>query len=356
MDSPKKKMKITLGTFDLIKGIAMMIIIMSHALAKYKMRNAVMTAFPLNILLGLLSNGTMPMFFILAGYSFKARPVDKMLKKSIKELMKPYFIVMVVIAVIYPACHFMLDGGDKTIKSAIRYICAFLLGLPKPGKILFNFRMEEAMVVWFLLAMFIAINLLNCIFQIKNEHIRVFLTVGITVIGYILASIDFTYFCIPQGMVGLGFCYAGYLIKKYNLFGRGNSVVWLLIGAVSVLQIIFDNFNLAYSIYSHGYLSCIGAVCSGMILAYIGLIIRDATFPFSGMIRQIGMYSYWIMCIHSVELTCLPWHAFARSMSLPEGIVFTIEILLKAILILVCCGALKKLTKYKYKRKLANGK
>ena len=84
MEASNNKLKITLGTFDLIKGIAMIAIIMSHALAKYKMRNNVLMSFPVNILAGILSNGTMPLFFILAGYSFKSRPGKKMLKKSFK--------------------------------------------------------------------------------------------------------------------------------------------------------------------------------------------------------------------------------------------------------------------------------
>lgn len=353
MDASNKKMKITIGTFDLIKGIAIITIIMGHAFAKYKMRN-MRVSFPLNIIGSFISNGTMPMFFILAGYSFKSRPIKKMLKKSFKELMKPYFIVMVIIAVLYPACHFKLDGWVNTIKSTVQYIGAFFLGLPKPGKTLFGLQLSEAMVVWFFLAMFIAINLMNCILKIKNTYLLNISVVGITIIGYVLSKFEFVYFCIPQGMVSLGFCYAGYLAKKYGFFEKGNKFIWLVIVTVALIQSAYGNFNLAYSVYSHGYFSFIGALASGIVMMYVGLLIQNLTFPLSGIIRKAGMYSYWIMCIHSVELASLPWHAFSRSLNLPEGIVFPIEIFLKTIIISLCCVVIKKMTKLKYKRRLAS--
>lgn len=355
MDYSNKKVKITLGTFDLIKGIAIITIIMGHALAKYKMRNVQMS-FPLNILGSLIANGTMPMFFILAGYSYKARPVGKMMKKSFKDLMKPYFIVMVLIVVLYPACHFILDGWSASIQTAIQYVGTFLLGLPVRGKTLFDLQLLEAPVVWFLLAMFIATNLMNCILKINNSYLKNLLVVGITIIGYILAKLEFVYFCIPQGMVGLGFCYAGYLAKKYNFFEKGNKFIWLAIVAITLIQVIYGNFNLASSLYTLGYFSYIGAVTSGIIMMYIGLLIQNVSFPLSSIIRKTGMYSYWIMCIHGVELAVLPWHNLARLLKglFNEGIAFTTELILKVILISLCCIAIKKFTKLKYKRRLAS--
>ena len=79
----QKKIKIGLGSFDLIKGIAILSVIYLHAGWDSCFSNIV------NIVWKSFLGGFMPMFFILNGYSFKKKPIIKMLKKTGSDFLVP---------------------------------------------------------------------------------------------------------------------------------------------------------------------------------------------------------------------------------------------------------------------------
>ena len=76
----KKKVRIGLGAFDLIKGIAIIAVILHHTRSG---QSGVDSSFLVNLLKS-FSCGLMPMFFIVSGYLFN--------RKSPKRVEKYYSI------------------------------------------------------------------------------------------------------------------------------------------------------------------------------------------------------------------------------------------------------------------------
>ena len=65
-----KKFRGNLGTFDLVKGIAMMVVVMGHVIGYYDIsKMPVMT--PVFMLMAFAASGLMPLFFMISGFGFK---------------------------------------------------------------------------------------------------------------------------------------------------------------------------------------------------------------------------------------------------------------------------------------------
>ncbi len=349
-----KRDTINIASFNIIKGFAMTIVIIAHMLFNYNYVD-IAGVFPLNILLEFLKSGVVPVFFLVSGFGFKERPVKTMVKKTFSEFVIPYIKVMIVITLLFPLCHYIsYRWWLGAIQETIKYTIAFLLGIPKYGKELFGLTLYWNTPVWFFLALFIAINVLNILLKIKNAYIRHIALLLILFTGFLLLNHNFNYYCIPQGFLATGFCYVGFLIKKYKFFTfpNNNRIIWVFIAIFAIWQCIYSEFNLADGVFKHGILSYIGAACVSVLLMVAGLYFGNIDNPLCDMFGNIGYYSYWIMCVHSVESTCIPWYRLQELVWLPDIVIFIMEISLKIIIIWCACRIIKKIFILKNMRKL----
>ena len=353
-----KRFKINLGTFDLLKGTAMICVIAGHALNYYPMEKMHLLM-PILAVMRFLGNGLMPMFFIVTGFGFKVKPASVMLKKTAAELIKPYLIVMCSITVLFPCVHYLTyRWWPGAFQETIRYTLGFLIGSAKPGKLLFGYSLYECTVVWFLLSLFTTLNLLNLILQLKKQPVQILLVALCALAGYFLYKIEFTYYCIPQGLVATSFCYTGFLAKKYKVLEKASDIsrywfLYLVLVAVTVLQMLFGRFDLAYGEFKFFFLDLIAADCSGILFLLLGVYASRFNSKGLSTIKKIGIYSYWLMCIHNIEQTCIPWYKWSEIMAHAPYLGFLIEVSVKTLIYVTVCSVLKKIMQRKYLRERA---
>ena len=355
MQEPKK-FRVNLGTFDLVKGIAVIFMVMGHVLSYYNVNQMKVLA---PVFLGMLfaSNGLMPLFFLISGYGFQVKPAGTMLKKTARDLLRPYVWVMVFVAVLFPIIHYLNYGWwPGALQEAFRYLLGFLAGTARPGKILFGYSLYECTVVWFLLSMFWALNILNLILKIQNEAVQAALVLVCILGGWFFYSLDFIYYCIPQGFSAVGFCYLGHVFKKYRILERVKTSkkrygVFLVLFLITLWRCRLSRFDLAYGQYEHFALDYVCAACTGILLLFLGAYSGQAEWKGLDWIRIIGIFSYWIICIHNVEQICIPWYRWGEMMAEHQVLGFLIEISIKAVIYTAVCLILKRITRYQYLRK-----
>lgn len=309
-------------------------------------------------IIGIFLNSSInPMFFIVGGYGFREKSCKVILKKTVNELLKPYCYVTLAIAILFPIIHYtQYHNWNSALRQTIRWTLAFLLGihsnLSSPKSIL-GIEIAANWVVWYLLTMFIAYNILNLILKSKKIALQVVLVLLSALFGYTLSLFDFNYFCIPQGMIAVFYCYTGYILKKSNFLSNYHVLMisCLFIIPIAGLQIVFGEFNMAYNTYKYGLAEIIGTCCSGILMLIINLYVNRIDLKLFDYIREIGMYTYWILCIHSIELVCIPWSKIVKSMPNHPILAFVIELFAKVLIITSGCFLLKKIIFYKYKRR-----
>lgn len=353
----KKKVRIGLGTFDLIKGIAMLSVVFVHTRWRYDAEQ-----FPLFNLLGLifailLGSGAMPMFFIVSGFGFKEKSEKVVLKKTFSELLIPYIRAIPIFFFAYCALRYILFPTTwDLIKAAARGTCGYLLGIPRPGYFFENDSISAG-ALWFFLALFIATNLLNIVLKIKNTTIQAITVILIVVAGYMLLKLDFLYYCIPQGLMALGFCYLGFIMKKQKLLDCWMYSKWtyfilvpiwflMLVATLTGKSAGFDMANGRFSPLEY-----LGAGCSGLFSMIISIYLSKLDLKWMEWIGTIGRYSYWILYTHAIEMMVFPWYELAEA-NPSRPVALAIELTLKVIVILTGCMIFKKCSQIKYQRLL----
>lgn len=348
-----KRLKFNLGSFDLIKGFAIMVIILGHMCYFYDLKE--MTYFTPLIFFLKPMGFLMPMFFWVSGFGFREKRAEVVFKSTVKSFLYPYAVIMVLFSVIYLTTYFFYYGNwSMALQCTFAYLLAFLLGIPKPGKIIRGFELGHCSAAWFFLASFLAFNLLNLILKFKNKRLQTLLVIGCFLVGYFINIHDVNYYCVPQGLMALGYFYAGYIFKQYRLleFLRTKIWIYLVLIPVTLIHFLLGNFNLCLGEFNYGLLDCIGAGCSALLLILAGIFLDRFEWKCFDLLRKIGLYSYWILCVHVIENDCMHWEAFISSMP-NQPMAYCLELLLKILIISLGCMMLKKITQYRYKRKRA---
>lgn len=349
----KGRTVITIGTFDLIKGIGMISIVIGHMLSDYNVER-MPVLMVLQFLLQIAGYGLMPMFYIVSGFGSKEKATGSVLKKSAKELLLPYAWVTAVIAVLFPVCHYLtFRWWPGAFSETARYVLAFLFGVPCPGKTLFGISLYECSVVWFLLSLFIAMNVMNAILKLRKEWQRTAVVFLCVLAGYGCSLSGIWYYCIPQGLMAVGYFYLGYRIKKGKWLQKALPA-WQLavLLTVSVLEIIFGGFYFSYNSFRWGLLDYVGAGCVGLLLLRAGIWTNNLEDGIWEAIRKVGRYTYWAMCVHAVEMTCIPWYLFAERFEKYPQAAFVAEGILRGIIIGLGCLVLERISGIRRRKRL----
>ena len=172
--------------------------------------------------------------------------------------------------------------------------------------------------MWYLVALMLAWVLLDVLLEIFPERYITPAVVGVTLLGWGVTLVWEAPFCIAQGMVSLPYLYIGYLAKKRRLFetplsGRAKAgLIASALGVVAGVLLTQSTDCVSLGEWTMGPVSIFldGAVGYGIIRLFLKLQ-RRVDGPISHAIEWVGRRSLFIFCIHTVELTAIPWYLMA---------------------------------------------
>lgn len=354
--TPKTHTKLTIGSFDLLKGIAIILMILSHTMGRYNLQQ-----YPcfLAILGALFYIGpaAIPSFFVISGMGFREKSPSAMLKKSFSDTMVPYLWVMAFYAVLFPLIRYPFTKSWSTVFTyAARYVAAFLLGNIQYGRVVFGQEIYWCTSMWFFLAFFFSLNVLNGIVKIKRVSLQVVCVFLLTLLGNYMYANGYWLLCIDRGLRSLGFCYIGYVLKKYNLFERLQHNIWTYIVTIPVFFLQPKLELLDQTVFLNVILTYYGECCCTLPLIFAGVYLGKFDWAATSWLKKIGMYSYWVVCIHGFETDALPWYYMSQVLQQHQLAAFGLEVLLKAALIGSVCMVIKKISMYRYKKKMLNSR
>lgn len=348
----KNPNKICLGSFDFIKGIAICVVMLGHIALEFDL--ARLTWFyPLFAVLEFLKTPFMPLFFIISGYGFVPTSRRSTLQKMVRAFLLPYMLVAWAFSLLQTASLYIQTGSvEQTLDRYVSVTLAFLLGIPIPGKVLFGYKLSHCAIVWFLLALFWAYNILNLILRAKRIRTQIFLVLGCAALGYCLFLLDFTYFCIPHGLIATGCFYAGYLLKKSKLLENGLPEKWMYYAwiLIAVLYATWGEYDLCYGKFRIFPVDYVGVVFLALLLLVIGIHIGRYDWKILNIVSSVGIHSHWVLCIHSIEQKCLPWKTLIQATEKWPNQGFILTLMIKAVIIAVCCKLLKRINRWSYRK------
>lgn len=348
----RKPTKLTIGSFDLLKGVAIVLMILSHTIGRYDLQRSSLLSGLLNIL-GYIGPVSIPAFFVISGMGFREKSHAAMLKKTFKDTMIPYLLVTASYAVLFPLVRYPFSGSwSEVFTYAIRYVAAFLLGNIQYGRIVYGYEVYWCTAMWFFLALFIALNILNCIVKIKRLGVQIICVVFLALLGVYMGAKDYYLFSVYNGLQAVGYCYIGYVIQKYKLFDylRKNVLTYVFGVSMLLLQTKILQWDQLLLITQCVYYVAMCA-CLPMVIV-VGARLGNEDLAGTSWIKTIGMYSYWIVCIHSFETEAFPWYMMSQSLQSRPLFAFCLEAVIKTAFIVYICKAIKKIANWRYRRKM----
>lgn len=360
MRTASKSGSINLGSFAFSKGIGIILVILTHTFAHINLEQSTSLCL-IKMLVDCTKAGLMPMFFMISGFWLIKRTPGKMLKKTFPELIIPYLWVMAAYAVIFPLTYYHAAYGGQwrpTIARTLQYIVAFVLGIGASGTVVFGYETAWCTAAWFFLALFVALNVLNLILQIKNPAAQIVCVILCPILGAVLFHLNFFFYCIPQGLMAVGYCYVGYALKKYRLFGQLQSCkrIYLILVPVFLAELIWGYFDLRQGQFRNVFLDYFGAGCSGILLMLLGIHLGKPEWKGLNRIKQFGLYTHWIFTIHAVEMEALPWWHWEKQWTQNPWAALILELAIKSLIFFIVCTLLKANKKRQYSRKMAKEK
>ncbi len=352
----KKTIKITFASFNLIKGIMILMVVMTHVFEQIDFKANPIWYLSLKSLYR-VGYSIMPAFWIISGYSFKEKDPKKLLPAAFSTLCKPAIYVTLISILLAPAVYFVLPYRDLK-ETVVDRLVAGLLGLAGPGKFVpaLGQIVDTCGPLWFFWASFVAQNVLNLILRTtKNLWMQVAAVLLCLAAAYGLMEVDFRLFSIPQGLVAVLFVYTGYLLKKYKFFQRYlyNIWVYLLLIPISLLEIHFGLLSMVLGAFNNIVLDCIGSGAFAVLMLMAGLLLGEIECKFTDILKEVGVYSFWVLLIHYIEYSAIPWYHVSQYFTKYYDLYFFGMILARGIFITAGVIIVKKISKYNYARRTA---
>ena len=376
----KEKSKIvnTLGMFDLLKGLVMLLIVFAHndvlfpnmifeRTKLYTDENHLkyMTfVYSLSIVVRVLFSimasflvAMIPTLLLIAGYGFRKRDVKKTFISQAKELLKPYYITALVTSLLNIAVHYASFGYlPGALSESARVFGGMALGLTQTVTI-GNITLFANGPIWYLFTMFWSITLFNVVLnKVKEEQVPYY-AFGISVIGWLLSYPKFVPFCISQGMVGVLFVYIGYYLKKNKFFLKEHSTKEKIIYAIAVVipNLVMTSFGfvteMADNLYTLGPVTYVENGLFAILMTYIFLRVNVLRGKIAGGIRTIGRYSLYVMCVHTVEMLAFPWYTVAKKFEAHPFIGMLLVYFVRLMIIFTGCYMINRIVAFMKKRK-----
>lgn len=316
MEGTKPRAASTLGMFDLLKGIGMLAIVFAHTAELYPLDAG--GASPFAYILFAYREALMAAFFIASGYGFRKRSIHKCISQQVKTLLKPYLYTAAATTILHCIVHHAAFGSwPSAISESGKVLGGFLLGLPHTATY-FGYTFFSCGPMWYLVSLMLAWVLLDVLLEVFPEQYITWAVAGVTLLGWGITLVWEAPFCIAQGMVSLPYLYIGYLAKKHRLFekplsGRAKAgIAAAMLGVLAGVLLTKTTDCVSMGEWTMGPVSILldGIVGYGILRIFLHWQ-RRADGPVIHALEGVGRRSLFIFCIHTVELTAIPWYLMA---------------------------------------------
>lgn len=307
MDNNKVKIKNTLGMFDMIKGVMMILVLLYHTYGIFDWVDSNSPFMIIVLLLYILGGAAMPTLFVVSGYGFRKMKFKKCLKKQLDILVVPYIITAFITCLVHCISYYVLYGGKRVaVKETLKVLFAYSIGLSKDAG-WGSLKNVSCGPIWFLLALAISNIIVNQLLQRFEGKKLLVVAAMVSCIGWLLGYIIALPWSFNQGLVATFYVALGYYAKKTRLFtseiSKKKKLVALSAFVCDIFLIIFFNgFDMASNRYGAGFLTILVEGILSIVLIYAFLIMNNVRGKISNLLRAVGRVSMYVLAIHNIEM------------------------------------------------------
>ena len=322
----KIQIKSSIGMFDLLKGVAMIMLVFVHTFQLFQVHpismaseNTVLRIFE-TVLAMVFIGYLMPALLVVSGYGArKSSSNAKNVIRQAKMLLIPYLITAAATCVLHLITHYSLYHYlPGSFTETLRIAGGFLLGLPETTEY-FGFKLFSCGPNWFLLTLFWGLIIFNVLLGALNGIKLIMASAVIACIGWGLTFLPFEIpWCFSQGCVACFFICLGYLVKKNRLFMDGISKKGMLLFFCLVIipncipGIRGLHYWMAEGVYPLGPVTIIENGLFAVFIVWLFLIFNVCQGRVFSAVRSLGRVSIYFLCVHTMEMMGFPLYHFVE--------------------------------------------
>lgn len=262
----------------------------------------------------------MPLFFIMAGFTFRTKPTKEVLLSSWNRLLLPYCLIFLAIKILE-----ILSAGAFDFQVFVSSLTSFVFA---SGTTFEYLDVPAAGMSWFLVALFCARIVFNTaarFFERRSVSLGwqglfwlIIAFFGICIgnlsdaIPFVTSFSDVPRIYLPFSfdivLVSCFFMYVGWAFRQLNpekLLDNWWMFVFAL--AIWVVTMHFSSLELAARAYDNWPLALIAA-CTGTFLCCFVARFAEKKLPaLNGCLTWIGRNSMLIFCLHTIDWFLIPW-------------------------------------------------
>jgi fucose 4-O-acetylase-like acetyltransferase len=311
---------------DIAKGIAIIAVVLGHTFATQSLARSVIFMFH------------MPLFFFMAGFTFRAKPFKEVLVSSAKRLLIPY--ICIALAWNLPL---MFKSADFLTLHGVAKLLLILVFGSGSDNVAMGF--SQVGMAWFLACLFCARLILNALmlaaerFSI-NVALQAVIVAALTALGIFIGQYCGIYLPLSfdVALVAVAFMWVGHQARRIDFFAKFGRKWYVALMAVVLflLAVKFSSFEMANRAYGLALLSIVGAISGIVLVSQISMLIERFTNLLSRGLQFMGRNSMLIYAFHAVDWLW-PWQSFAALEGVPfahliAGILRTVQATLLTIL------------------------
>lgn len=319
---------------DLAKGLAILLMVLGHCLAADCALHDFIYSFH------------MPLFFLAAGFTMRAKPRQQVIKSSARRLLVPYFIVCGILFAFAFVSPNTLNANLDTQRSWPVVLVEILYASGDSGAI-WGHMFQAIGALWFLPCLFVARIFLNEILlhadalgrQLEDpaalakraaaapsalQRLAASLPVrwaarhalllgecagvaALVVLGIAIGNQARLPFDIDTAMVVTFFMYIGILAKRYDAM-HAPLPFWLAMAAIWFCYTVYGSGDIAVRSYLDNPMTLVTAAAGSLVVMKLctGLERFDIPAVNRGL-AWCGVASLYILCVHRVESAVFNW-------------------------------------------------
>lgn len=312
-----RDIKNSIGMFDLLKGMGMIIVVLGHTINTYDfniMKENNIVILSLGSIVAIIGEIIIPMFFMVSGYGFRKRPVKKCIQQQATLMLKPYLYVMVVTVTLHLCIHYAVFCYlPSAIKESLKILGGFVLALPENMKI-FGINFFSCGAIWYIIALFLGWVILDWLMVTISEKYWNLCIMLVMSFGWLISLKNNTPFCLSQGLIAAGYLYSGYKIKKSKaLFTKFTWAKWVVITVTLFINTVIivakgQVNNMADATWTLGPVSILFDAILAYAMLYCTLSLNKFDNTIIDGVKIIGRNSLIIFSVHTVEMVAVPWY------------------------------------------------
>ena len=254
-----------------------------------------------------------------AATASRKRSIHKCIEQQLKTLLKPYLYTALTTTVLHAFIHHAAFGSwDAAISESAKVLGGFLLGLPHTATY-FGQQFFSCGPMWYLVALMLAWVLLDVLLEIfperydnpRSRRHHPCLAGASRWCGRLLSASHRAWCRCPTFTSAIWPRSAVFF--ETPLSGRAKAgLIASALGVVAGVLLTQSTDCVSLGEWTMGPLSILldGAVGYGIIRLFLKWQ-RRVDGPISHAIEWVGRRSLFIFCIHTVELTAIPWYLMA---------------------------------------------